>query len=351
MIHGSKCILLDSRVKGRYRGFTYGYMYELDPAENVDEIRVGLALLKLALRLSDYRISLNELSYVVEEKPRKSMLIWENECSGIMESIDWDRVRKFIDDLKPRRVYELLLWVVDEDAAVKVIEGNISWDEMKGSAHRVLDYVQGVLRLKLRDLGEVRIPKPSRERKLLSLDVFPISTNDTTHYIVTSFDGEEYDQLVLGIGRGRLSALSTADGVDRLFNIVSKAIDEGFKVLVYGQKSQLQEIARNSRTLQILLRSLEEANAVIDVHDMVKKAIGLDIAPIEELEKHLDIQVRKVSLSQLRSSYHNAVVKGATEELLDKAKEYGKSNAYSTYVAYLIFSRMGRNTRNQAPSR
>ena len=345
IMYESKSIILDSRVKGRYRDFTYGYMYELDPTENVDDIRIGLALLKLILRLSDYKISLNELSYAVEEKPRKLMLIWENDCSGIIESIDWDRVRRFIDDFKPSRICELMLWAIDEDVAVRVIENNISWDEMKKYAHKVLDYIQGVLRLKLKDLGEVRIPKPSREHKLLSLDIFPINIDGTIYYIVTSFDGEGYDQLVLDIHeKGRQLTFNTVDGVNRLLNIISKAIDEDFKVLIYGQKSQLQEIARNSRTLQILLKSLEETNVIIDVHDIVKKVLGLDIAPIEELEKYLNIQMREISLSQLRSSYHNAIVKGAIEEFLNKAKEYSKSNAYSTYIMYLVFiSCIGQN--------
>ena len=82
---------------------------------------------------------------------------------------------------------------------------------------------------------------------------------------------------------------------------------------------------------------------IIDVHDIVKKVLGLDIAPIEELEKYLNIQIREISLSQLRSSYHNAIVKGAIEEFLNKAKEYSKSNAYSTYIIYLVFSCIGQN--------
>ncbi len=344
IMYESKRILLDSRVRGRYRDFTYGYMYELDPTGNVDNIHIGLALLKLILRLSGYRISLNELSYIVEEKPRKLMLIWENECSGIIESIDWNKVRRFIDEFKPCKICELLLWAIDEDVAVKVIENNIPWDEMKKYAHKVLDYIQGVLRLKLKGLGEVRVPKPSKEHKLLSLDIFPININDTIYYIVTSFDGEGYDQLVLDIHeKGKQLTFNTVNGVNRLLNVISEAIDEGFKVLIYGQKSQLQEMARNSRTLQILLKSLEDSNLIIDVHDMAKKALGLDIAPIEELEKHLNVQMRKSSLSQLRNLYHNAIVKGVIEEFLDEAKEYSKSNAYSTYIMYLIFSYIGQD--------
>jgi len=338
IIYESKHIILNSRVKGTYRDFTYGYMYELDPTENVDDIRIGLALLKLILRLSDYKISLTELSYAVEEKPRKLMLIWENDCSGIIESIDWDRVRRFVDDFKPSRICELLLWAIDEDVAVKIIENNISWDEMKKYAHKVLDYIQEVLRLKLKDLGEVRIPKPSKEHKLLSLDVFPVDVNSTIYYIVTSFDGEEYDQLVLEIHECRQLTFNTLDGINRLLYVIRRAIDEGFRVLIYGQKNQLQEVAKNSTTLQILLEMLEATNMVIDVHDIVKKVLGLDIAPIEELEKYLNIQMRDVSLAHLRSLYHNALVKGAIEEFLNKAKEYSKSNAYSTYIMYLIFT-------------
>ena len=127
--------------------------------------------------------------------------------------------------------------------------------------------------------------------------------------------------------------------VSELFNIISKAVDRDFKILIYGQRDLLHKITRKSRTMQIILRSLEENNTIIDVHGVVRKVLDVDIAPIEDLEKYLKIQLRKITLSQLRTSYHKAIVKKSSKELNElfkKAIEYSKANAYSTYITYLI---------------
>lgn len=52
--------------------------------------------------------------------------------------------------------------------------------------------------------------------------------------------------------------------------------------------------------LQIFLRSLKDSDAIIDVHDVVKKTLNMDIAPIEELEhsdKRGDVDIIKEFLS------------------------------------------------------
>jgi len=340
MIYRSKYIPLTPRVRGRYIDFTYGYIYELDPNEDIDNVRIGLAILKIILRLSNYRLSFNELSYVVDDKPRKYMLIWESDCSGILESIDWSKIRDFVNMFKPSKICELLLWAIDEDAAIKVIEKNIPWNEMKKYVHRVLDYIQGVLRLKLESLGEVLIPRPSKDLKLLALDIFPIIIGEDTYYIITFFDGESYEHLVLNISSG-IKGLVTVriDDVSEFFRIISNAVDSDFKILIYGQRDLLYKVARRSRTLQMVLRSLEESNMIVDVHGIAKKVLNIDIVPIEDLEKYLKVQMRKVTLSQLRTSYHKAIVKRSSKELnelFEKAKKYSEANAYSTYIMYLI---------------
>jgi len=340
MIYRSKHILLTPRVRGRYVDSTYGYVYELDPCEDIDKIRMGLAMLKIILRLSDYKLSFNELSYVVDDKPKKYMLIWESNCSGILESIDWKKIRNFVDIFRPSKICELLLWAVDEDIAVKVIEKNISWEEMKKYVHRVLDYIQGVLRLRLESLGEVLISRPSRDLKLLALDILPIIIDENTYYITTFFDGESYKHIVLS-SSNRIKELMTIRTGDasKLFNIISNAVDRDFKILIYGQRDLLHKIARKSRTMQIILKSLKENNIIIDVHGVVREVLDVDIAPIEDLEKYLKIQLRRITLSQLRTSYHRAIVKKSSKELNElfkRAIEYSKANAYSTYIIYLI---------------
>ena len=319
-------------------------MYELDPDEDTDKLRIGLAFLKIALRLSDYRISLNEINYAVEDFPRKAMLIWENECCGLLETINWNNIRKFLENFKPSKICELLMWAVDEYAALRMVELGTSWDEIKKLAHRALDYIQRILRLKLKTLGTITIPKPSMELKLLALDILPLTLNDNTYYIITSFDGQNYHHVILRFyGSNMQTSFPTISNVNDLLTTISNAIDKDFKILIYNQKEPLHKIAKSSKTLQMLIKTLEDNNLLIDVHKMTKETLNVDIAPIEELEKYLGLQKRKITLPELRKAYHEAITQKRAETLLEKATEYGKSNAYSTYIVYLILQQKSAN--------
>ena len=338
-IYNTKLIYIDSKTKGKYIDFTYGYMYELDPEEDIAKIKIGLAFLKLILRLSKYRISLSELNYAVEDLPRKTMLIWENECSGILESVNWRDIRSSIDNFKPSRLSELLLWAIDEDVATKIIRDNIGWDDIKKYAHRVLDYIEEVLRIKVRSLGEIAIPKPSKDLKLLSLDITTVRINDIDYYFLTLFDGSSYKCFKICL-EDRISAIKT-DKLPRLLEELSNAIDSGFKILIYGSWGSIKSIMKKSKTLKILFESLKREDKIIDVRELAREKLNIDTIPIEELEKYLNVNTgRSVNLALIRELYHDVLSGGNIDKFVDRLIEYGKANAYSIYIIYLIFSKI-----------
>ncbi len=334
-----RTIQLRSRVYGRYRDFTYGYTYELDPDDDVVKLRAGLALLKVALRLSDLRVPLHEIEYVVYEVPGKFLTLWESDCCGILEFLkqNLDYVRGVVGGFNPSRIAELLLWAVDEEVAGWLVEGRVTWSEAREYALRVLDYVGEVLRLKLEGVGVVRIPKPSKDLKLMSLDVTVVSIDDREFWAITAFDGEDYHQKVV---RGRDEAVHT------LLGVLMKALDEEVRVLTYGQVGLLEELARSSRALRVILKSLRGSEAIVDVHREVKELLGVDLAPIEELERYLKLSVhgaqigeRSVNLQELIDSVHRARTDKRYRDTLEaELREYGKSNARSTYLIHLALT-------------
>jgi len=335
-IRVSKPIQLSSRVYGRYRDFTYGYTYQLDPGEDVAKLRAGLALLKVALRLSDLRVPLHEVEYAVYEGPGKLMALWESDCSGILESLDWNYVRKLVEGFTPSKLAELLLWAVDEEVATWVTEGRVTWGEAREYALRALDYVQEVLKLKLEGLGVVRVPKPSRGLGLTSLDVTLVKVGGAEYWVITTFDGGSYYQEV---------ADSSTVAARKLLEVLGRAVDEGVKVLTYGQLELLESLAGSSRALRVLLNDLRGSGALVDVHREVKEVLEVDLAPIEELERYLKLAGRSVNLEQLRSSIHRVQAGEHPKRVVEDARRYGESNAYSTYLIYLALSSLAEQLK------
>jgi DEAD/DEAH box helicase domain-containing protein len=329
-------VQLNSRVYGRYRDFTYGYVYQLDPDEDTAKLRAGLALLKLALRLSDLRVPLNEVEYAVYEVPGKLMAIWEGDCSGVLESLDWGYVRRVVEGFTPSRLAELMLWAVDEEVAAWVAEGRLTWDEAREYALRALDYIQEVTRLRLEGLGVVRVPKPSRALGLLSLDLEVIKVGPSEYWVITAFDGDSYHQEVAG---------SRAEAVEELLKVLRGAIDEGVRVLTYGKVGLLEELAGGSRTLRILLEDLVSSQALIDVHREVREVLGVDLAPIEELERYLRLPERSVTLKKLLDSLHRVRTGDHPKRAIEDARRYGASNAYSTYLIHLVLTSVAEQAR------
>ncbi|RLF20598.1 MAG: helicase [Thermoprotei archaeon] len=345
-IYSKRSIPIMANVSGKYVDFTYGYVYELDPEEDVEKIRIGMALLKLALRLSKYRISLREIDYLVEERPKKCIVIWENDCSGILETVNWDEIRSFVKRLKPSKICELLLWIIDEEVATKIIEMNIPWNSMKEYALRALDYIQGVIRLKLRGLGEIRVPKPSKERKILSLDITHIEVNSKGFYVVTCFDGDSYKHFIIPstdieIVPVRIKTSEVSD----LIKFISDAVDSGFKILIYDNEKNIMGIGRMSKTFSIIIKKLKEDEFLIDVHDIVKRTFKLDIAPLEELEKYLGLR-RKIDVSSLREAYHKFITertKSNLMRLIGMLERYGRESTSNIYLIYLICKNIKKN--------
>ncbi len=326
VVRPTKQIQLSSRVYGRYRDFTYGYVYQLDPSEDVAKLRAGLALLKVVLRLSDLRVPLDEVEYAVYEGPGKLMAIWEADCSGVLESLNWWYVRKLVEGFTLSKLAELLLWAVDEEVATWVAEGRVAWDEAKVYALRALDYVQEVLKLKLEGLGEVRVPKPSRSLGLLSLDITVVKVGGSEYWVITAFDGEGYQQEVVD---------SRVAAARKLSEVLMRAVDGGLKVLSYGQVELLEDLARSSRTLGALLDELRGSRSIVDVHGEVREVLGVDLAPIEELERYLRLPGRSVTLERLRDSIHRVQVGEHLRRAIEDARRYGESNAYGTYLIHL----------------
>jgi len=352
--HEHATIPVECGVRGSHTDYTYAIVRELDPDEDLGSINVGLAVLKLALRFSDYRLSFNELKYFLDHFPRKVFALVESSSSGILESIDWSVVRKTLDTLNYGRLHEILLEAVDEEAVHTAIARGLSWDDMRRLAHKVIDYIEELVRVKIEGLDVVAVKAPSPDLKLLALSILELDLGRNGRcYVISTFDGGKFEDHIAGSPGNRLCGESGE--IEKLLrNLVQDAYDRGYSILVYAQLDKLKELGKGSKSLARTIQDMEDKKTILDVHDEVKRALGVDIAPLELLEQNIKIKVegtgikveRGVKLEELKQSWYevrveltktgSADIQEKLKKLLEQAREYAKTDAYMTYVLHLV---------------
>ncbi len=325
IIYPREKILLDAPTSGRYIDYSYGYSYELDPRENIDAIRAGLASLLVFLRLSSMRISLTELRYAVEEAPMKRFYIWESESIGLLELIDWRELVKELRKYTPPSIFNNLLWAVDSDAALWISLKGLGWDKLRELVLRALDYIMGVHRISIRGYGELYIPKPSPEQRLVAMALMKYSMEDEK-YLVGLFDGRE--------GRVIEVRLSDAGGEDvrRLVEVMSRYIDKDYKILHYASDEDLWKLAENSLTLRLLVEKIIDKRILVDVHEEAKRILGVEKAPLGDVLAALGLS----GMERYIDSIDLKKIASGNAKLLEKIKTMIAGRARSIYMLYLV---------------
>jgi len=333
VLRESKEIDIPLPPHGYYDDFTYGYLYEVDPYEDPDTIRLGLAGLKVYLRISDYRISFNEVEYdVLTLRPSKAILIWEPEVCGILELIDWNKVLEDIKNFRYDELYEVLLWAVDEDAARYMILNNIPWDRMVKYIEKVLRYITGLKEVIIKD-RMIKLPKPSRRYGLAALHIETIKFNRRGGIACFCiYDGEEYDVRVVELN------LDSSELANTLINMLKKPLDNGLTLLHFGSRD-LYLLAQHSVMLNILLDGLKKSGKLIDVREYAIKVLGEEFASLDNFRKILgesrwrikDLVKAQTLIMQKRMDINR---------LIENLKEYVKSTSRTIYYAYMILRGM-----------
>ncbi len=337
LIYDVEKVPLKVKTYGRYYDYTYGYLYELDPSEDVEMLRLGLAYLMVSLRLSEYRVPLGEIAYYVSpiEYPVKVMVLWEPEPSGIIDMLEWCKVRKFIEEHEPTGLDEILLWAIDYEAAQQTILKDISWNVLKKHALKALNYIEGIVEISLKSYGKIEIPKPKRELKLLSIEIMPFSRDEgENYYAISIFDGENSETFVAEVSQKKIDQ----EVLEKIASKLSKFLDENFKLLHYSRTKEIYGLRSYSTLLRLVLREFELTNKLIDVLEEVKDVFKVEEAPLEKIESVLGINGwRKVSLLEVRDYIMKAKkYRKYLSELLKLLREYAEANAKTIYMLHLI---------------
>ena len=338
-----KIIEVPAATYGKYSDYTYGAYFELDPAEDLTLMRIGLALLMIVLR-KKLRIPFETLMYslgAVGEK--KLMEIHEPESAGLLEKLDWLEVKRIVEEYQPEPLDEVLMESFDEYAYSDFITLGLDWKLAKRYALKAVDYILIEQRIPLEFKGvALSIPKPSRALKLASIDALYMKLMDqadTGILVLAVYDGEEV----------RTSTIYRDFGLThpepQIELVMSSLINQDFTMLVYGLDQLLNSLVSGGLKSQaLMLKSLALEGKVIDVKDQVVKALGLSLAPLEEIEKALGLQ-RTTTLADAMIELENSKRRIASEPpgswmnftkyLAERTSSYLSENARSIYMLHL----------------
>lgn len=337
--HERESIVVSTKTKGHYEDFTYGYKYETEVGDDPELLRVGLAFIKLILRLSPkYRLSIHELNYsIISTLPHQPLIyLWEHECSGVTKLINWDDVRKEINSFNPSPLASILLWFIDEDASRYIMMKELSWDDVKKASLKVLNYIEGVTYLRLKDFGLIKVPKPSKDLNLVSTfiaDVELINLNKTI-YVISKFDGKKC--LTYTTEAATLDGIPY-DLVENAKDLISEIIENNLLLITAGD--ELIKICNHSRICKILLKELMNNGNLYDVINQGKRKLNVDLLTLRDISKLLNFNFSVDPLEIIKLSSEIKYEKSKRkEELIKLIKKYSCECAKLIYMFYLVLS-------------
>ncbi|MEZ0346386.1 MAG: DEAD/DEAH box helicase [Infirmifilum sp.] len=311
IIRERRVIEIPAITAGKYQDYTYGKLIELDYSEDLRRVRLGLAFLMVFFR-EKYRLPLHIFSYSLSSLGgRKTLVLWEEECAGLVEKIDWERVYRELEDYAPSELAEVLLLARDEDAHIEWIGLGGKWSIAKDFARRVVEYVllSNKIAITLKD-KKFYVPKPGRHLKIGSLDLLLVPIDDKGDIVygyLAFFDGEEVtiEKIVKEFHR----VYSGGEVQKKL----QEALNEGFQLLVFDLERLREEMHNLGLTYQAaLLSGLIQMRLVEDTKATAPRVLGLEVTGLEELihsmpdEVKAGVGIKNIRLSDVQRELSNS---------------------------------------------
>ena len=342
VLKNRRVIEVPSMVAGRYTDYSYGRVYELNPREKFEHLRLGLATLSVFLR-EKYRLPLGIISYSLSSVGgRKTLILWEEESAGLIEKISWEKIYNDLREYKPSKIAEILLLQQDEEAHLTWLSMGGRWDIAIGFAENVVEYILLSEKIKMVFGGrEIFVPKPGRHLKMLSMDVIvlPLTEDgDVSIGYVGFFDGENfYIERFLKEFYRQSGRFEVFQGT--LVDLVNK----GFDIIVYDIDRVREELHSINLTFHAaLLGGLVQLGKVHDLSLGVEKMFNRKLG-LEELLKALNMPL-KYSLAEISNELvrsRNRIKNQPmyrwyyfTKFLEKKAREYLESSVRNIYRLY-----------------
>ena len=292
IVRDRRVIEIPSLTIGKYQDYTYGRLIELEHTEDLRRIRLGLAFLMVFLR-EKYRLPLYTFSYSLSSLGgRKSLILWEEECAGMLEKLNWEDVYREIETYDPSELAEILLLARDEEAHTEWIALGGKWSTAIDLAKKVVEYILLSDRIAVSLKGErYLIPKPGKHLKLGSLDLLlaPLDEKgDLVYGYLGFFDGEEVT--IEKVVKEFYRVYSEGEVQKKL----QEALNQGYRILVFDLERLREDMHTLGLTYQAaLLSGLIQMNLVEDTKREISERLKLEASGLEEIMHGIPSDVKK----------------------------------------------------------
>ncbi len=330
---------------GVYRDYTYGLTVEVDPSEDIEWLRVGLAYIILVLRFK-HGIPLDTFAYSVGSVGNlKLVSIHEEESAGLLEKMDWIGLKGDIESFKPDEMAEIMLQAVDEEAHLTLLTKGLRWDLAAAHATRIIDYILQTAKVKVRVRGrEILIPKVSRALRLAAVTAVSIPLSE--NYVIGGieiYDGEEH------VYSEASREYYLQEGWEEASVALHKLINQDFNLLVYDEADVRGSLDMlGLKTLSLTVKAVEP----VEVKQVASEKLGVEkptyqaIVEALSLKQDVDLQALQIEFEKSRAILEQRGVekwRTYTKYLRQKLQAYLKQQAENLIKAYLILSRLKSN--------
>ena len=279
--HDVAVVDLQAPVAGRYRDYTYGHVFEAPGTVSAEDLRLGLAVLLVYLRLDPgYAMPLGLLQYrVVSAGSVKLIHLWEREAAGLLEKTDWLEIARRVEKAELPAITVPLVAAVDPPSAVRILRGEVTLSRARALAAQAARVVAGSSLVEAGGLV-VEHPRPDPSHGVASIAAVyeALQGSDGAQHVVAavaSWDGSPGGPRVdtvsgrLGLDTGsRLAQLALAH-LDRLAS-------SGARIYYYGrdQRSLLIRLLAGSYTGAMALRGVEQEGRLLDAAEEAARRVG-----------------------------------------------------------------------------
>jgi len=343
--YDKKTIYVPMPTGGEYRDYTYGYVYPLDPRENADLIRLALSYIVILLRRY-FGIPLHVILYdVVKIGEYKYFALHEPESAGLIEKLDWLKVRDAVRRHEPGDLDRIMISEIDDIAYSTLVTIEFNWDLVREQAIRVVDYILSRDKLKAVIHGrELLIPRPSPGLKLLAYVIISevLDEESLTPTLLTGhgfYDGEKFYGAV-----ELYPPLPLIKPPQPLLEIENSILDrvyyEEYRLILEAKNPVLMQLKQSN--LRRLASHLSSGEGVLDVSELLSKT-GLEAISAEELASLIDAG-ESINPAGVIDVFRKV---REYKRILDREREfimkYLEYKARTLYISYLLLSELIKN--------
>lgn len=347
-IRESRTLEVPTPTYGMYSDYTYGISFEIDPSEDPQLMRLGLAFLIIALRRL-LGIAFDTIEYdIMIMGGRKVVGLHETESAGLLEKLNWHDLAEKIRGYVPDELDEIFLEEVDELAYSSLITLKLDWGIVKSQTLKILDYLILREKMPVEFAGmKLYVPKPSKSLKLASIASSTLILRDDLRsglYGLALYDGGECSTVV------GVTELGKPDqSYSKIVVELSNLIDQGFKVLIYDYSSLSSAMEEAGLTgIKAVLDGLRSMDRVIEVCGPLATALGKKISM--EFAEDVFGLAKDIRLHDLiyfleeekRRIPHMRFIRNIPKRLAEKLEGYLRSESENLYKIYLIVQELSR---------